>query len=111
MSHVPLSLTQRARRVDGAIELALAALYFDIGFVDVPASPHLAALPPPQILRQSQRELCLPVTHRFATEYDTADEAPSYSCDSATIRSFSVRPNFATYICQAIEIGWITIIT
>ena len=74
MSHVPLSLTQRARPVDGAIEIAPAALDFDIGFVDLPAYPHLAALPAPQILGQSQRELYLPVAHCFATEYDAADE-------------------------------------
>jgi hypothetical protein len=35
---------QRARSVDGAIEVAAATLDFDVGFVEIPTPPDLAAL-------------------------------------------------------------------
>src|ERR1700691_747376 len=77
MSRVSLSLTSTSAPdvVDGAVEIAPTDLDFDVGFVDVPTAPNLAApAPTPQILGQRRRQLCLPVAHRFVTEHDAADE-------------------------------------
>src|SRR5580700_5866824 len=65
---------QCARCVDGAIEIAPPALHFDVGFVDVPTAPNLAAAAPTQSLGHRRRELGFPIADRLIAEYDAADE-------------------------------------
>src|SRR6202020_650558 len=66
---------QRSRCVDGTIEVAPAALNFDVGFVNVPAPANLtASLPPAQTVGERLRELGFPVADRFVSEHDAADQ-------------------------------------
>ena len=66
---------QRARCVDGAIQVAPAALDFDVGLVDIPVPPDLTAAPPSRRSSAKRRgELGFPVADRFVAEYDAADQ-------------------------------------
>ena len=65
---------QRARAVDGTVEVAPAALELDVGFIDVPAPARLAAPAPPQVFGQGRSELRFPLAHRLVAEHEAADE-------------------------------------
>jgi len=76
--HVPVltehHVDQRAVAVNGAIEIAPVPVHLDIGFVDIPALPDLAAPATAHTFSQCRRELGLPVAHRLMTEHDAADQ-------------------------------------
>jgi hypothetical protein len=67
---------QRTRNVDGAIEIASAALDFDVGFVDGPTLSDPATPPAMQSLAQHRRELGFPVASSFVGEDDAGARAP-----------------------------------
>src|ERR1700733_15387360 len=51
-----------------------SALDFDVGFVDIPTPPDLAAPAPTQSLGHRRRELGFPIADRLIGEHDAADE-------------------------------------
>jgi hypothetical protein len=77
-SHVAMlaehHVDQRARAIDGTVEITPLPVDLDIGLVDVPAPACLATSASPQIFRQHWRELGFPVANRFVTEHDAADQ-------------------------------------
>jgi hypothetical protein len=65
---------QRAAAVDGAIEIAPMPVHLDVGLVNVPAFPDLAASATAQTFSQYRRELGFLVADRLVTEHDAADQ-------------------------------------
>jgi hypothetical protein len=65
---------QRARAIDGPIEITPVPLDLDVGLVNVPASARFAASASPQAVSQRRRELGFPVANRLVAEHDAADQ-------------------------------------
>ena len=63
---------QGAIAIDRTIEISPIAVHPNIRFVDIPATADFALSASPEFLRQSGRELCLPVTDRLIAEHDAA---------------------------------------
>jgi hypothetical protein len=61
-------IDQRAVTVDGTIKIAPVPVHLDVGLVDVPAFPDLAAPATAQTFSQCRGELGLPVADRLMTE-------------------------------------------
>src|SRR5215213_6269270 len=66
--HIPVLTEQHVDQgpvpVDGAIEIAPAALHFQVRLIHVPAVAYPTAPAPPQLLGQGRRELVLPLPNR-----------------------------------------------
>src|SRR5208282_4823759 len=60
--------------IDRAVKILPATMHADVGFVDVPTPADFALSAPPEIFRQSWRELGLPGAHRLIAEHDAADQ-------------------------------------
>ena len=67
-------IDQRARAVDGTVEITPLPVHLDVGLVDVPAAPCFAAPASPQVFSQGRCELGFPVADRLVAEHDTADQ-------------------------------------
>jgi hypothetical protein len=76
--HVPVlaehHVDQRARAIDGTVEITPLAVNFDVGLVDIPTAAGLATSASPQTFGQRRRELGFPVTNRLMAEHDAADQ-------------------------------------
>src|SRR5258708_31935162 len=59
---------QRARAIDGTIEITPVSMHLDVGLVDVPATTGLSASASPTALRQCRCEFCFPVANRLVAE-------------------------------------------
>ena len=65
---------QRARAIDGTVEITPVPVDLDVRFVHIPALARLAASASPQIFSQRRCELGFPVANRLVAKNDAADE-------------------------------------
>jgi hypothetical protein len=65
---------QRARAIDGTIQITPVPVDLDVGLIDIPALTRLAASASPQIFCQCRCELGFPVANRLVAEHDAADQ-------------------------------------